>query len=92
MEAINLKCGNCGREDLTREWPRREDIPVGERGIVLCVFVPVLTCDGCDFSWTDWRGEGIRSSAAAKYFALETELSTVEDALAALLAWRKEQP
>ena len=86
MEAINHNCGQCGQSDRVTERVTRQDVPVGERGIVLCVFGPVMSCGRCAFEWTDRRSEVLRDEMAQRYLAIEHALAAKDQQIAKLLA------
>ena len=49
-------------------------------GVMLSAVVPVVTCSGCGFSYTDYRGERLRHDAVCAHLGVLT-LKEIEEAL-----------
>lgn len=70
-------CARCGSETII-ESITTEEVSLGEDGS-FSVNVPLLSCSGCGFSYTDYRAEKIRHAGACKHMNLLTpdEIKTI---------------
>jgi len=65
-------CPNCGSTNVTVT-VERQDVPMPEGDLSLCVFAPVLTCAHCGEAFTDDSSESIRDKAAQKFMTIIRE-------------------
>jgi hypothetical protein len=70
-DSSDVKCPSCGRSDtVTFEWLDEQfGYGAAPDTVTLVAHVPVGSCSECDLSWTDHRGEEIRSKVVADYLA-----------------------
>lgn len=59
-----MNCIDCDGTDI-KETIETQVFQYGAdpNGVDLSAVVPVLTCQGCQSQWTDWRGEDARTAA-----------------------------
>ena len=58
-----IECPDCGKFSVKEQWV---GLPVETVAGHLVVLVPLMTCEDCGFSYTDWRGEKLIDEAAIK--------------------------
>lgn len=78
-KAQGLKsCPSCNSSNITEEWENQE-FEYGTEGVKLFAKVPVIKCQECELSFTDFRGEELRQDAVNNY--LNTKQKPTEEVL-----------
>ena len=60
------QCPQCSGDKLSRSL-ESEDLPYGDKGVVLKCLVPVYSCHECEFEWTNWEAEDIHEKTIEAY-------------------------
>lgn len=60
-----IKCPNC--EGEARDVWQDQEVPYGDKPVILTAHVPMIECSECDGKFTDWRGARIRESIVNAY-------------------------
>lgn len=78
-------CPSCDSAKVKEQWENQE-FEYGTNGVKLSVKVPVIHCEECEMSFTDFRGEQLRQQAVDNYLRNQenqkptTEVLTVDGA------------